>query len=321
MVESELTQVFTVLRRAGVRIANGNLKMLDLVFPETGLRRLMVNVHSAEPVHGHLNVLRRGSNGALEAAMKSGLDVVSLHPPQVVHNGHMLIEPDVMPNPPPVTHGKPAWVRWAVLRSLILSQTPMTQKMLADASGGTQQAVSNALKHFQNLVVHNEAGYLPRDIEGLVDLWLAGYPGPDGASTYWYSLAPVTEQVEDAGRLARELEIQAVQAGDTAADKYAPWRLPQTAELFVSEAVDFSVAGFSPTDRNTATMTAIIPADRTIMKLAEWVLAEDIWPKIGTEALADPLVVLWSLAHSVGPDAAEAAAVLRSAIEARSFRC
>lgn len=318
MAEAELTQVFKLLRRAGVRVADGNLDMLDLVFPETGLRRLKIAARSPELTPGQLNVLRRASAEILETAMESHFDVVSLDPPQVVHNGQLLIEPEEVRETPTATHGKPAWGRWAVLRSLVLAQTPMTQKLLAEASGGSQQAVSHALKHFRNLLVHTDKGYLPLNVKGLVDLWLEEYPGPGGAQTFWYGLDSVIEQVDEAVDLARELEIEALPTGDAAADRYAPWRLPQVAELFVDEWVDFTVAGFSPADKETATMVATIPADPTIARLAKWVAAEGVWPESGTSVLADPLVVLWSLLHSAGPDAAEAAVVLRSAIETRS---
>lgn len=319
MAESELTQVFNLLRRAGVRVADGNLNVLDLVFPETGLRRLKVTARPGEPDPGYLTVLRRATPEALEAAMRNGLDVVSLDPPQVIHDGRLLIEPEPVVQLPSATHGKPAWGRWAVLRSLVLAQAPMSQKMLAEISGGSQQAVSQALGHFRNMLVHTNAGYLPMDVKGLVDMWLRDYPGPGGAQTYWYGLDPVTEQVDEAAKLAHELEIEALPTGDAAADKYAPWRLPQVAELFIDEAVDFSVAGFSPADKDTATMVATIPADTTIARVAQWVAAEGIWHERGTEPLADPMIVLWNLLHSEGPDAVEAADVLRTAIETRSL--
>lgn len=318
MAETELTQVFNLLRRAGVRVADGNLHVLDLVFPETGLRQLKVSARPGPLIHGQLNVLRKSSAEAMEAALQQRMDVVFLDPPQVVHEGRLLIEEDPGIGAPPTTHGKPAWGRWAVLRSLVLAKAPMSQKLLAEASGLSQQAVSNALKHFRNMLVHTEKGYLPVDVKGLVDLWLGEYPGPGGAQTYWYGLDPVMNQIEKAVGLAQELEIEALATGDAAADKYAPWRLPQLAELFVEEAVDFTVAGFSPADKNTATMVATIPADTTIATMANWASSESRWFEEDDGTLADPLIVLWSLAHSQGPDASEAAVVLRTAIESRS---
>ena len=85
----------------------------------------------------------------------------------------------------------------------------------------------------------------------LIERWLAGYPGPGGATTYWFALQSVLQQGDDARELAAELAAEPLLSGDSAADEYAPWRLPDRAVLYMRETVDLTPAGFTPATSTT----------------------------------------------------------------------
>jgi len=203
--------------------------------------------------------------------------------------------------------GRAAWGRWAVDRSLILAKQPLPQKSIASATGVSQQAVSQALQDHP-LVQRVEDGWRVDDRSALVERWLVDYPGSGGATTYWYALQPVLQQGSDALGLAKELAAEPLLSGDSAADEYAPWRLPTRAVLYVRETVDFTPVGFSPATIEDATMAATVPADPTI-----WPMARAFGHTPGH--LVDPLIALWDLRNGSGPDASDAAQRLQTAIQ------
>lgn len=75
----------------------------------------------------------------------------------------------------------------------------------------TQGSVSNALRRLPE--THNPGPAF--------DELVRDYPGPGGQSCYWWSSSPVSEQAQylaDRGALL---------SGDFAADRIAPWRMPE----------------------------------------------------------------------------------------------
>ena len=169
------------------------------------------------------------SSASVEHAMRGGeIDGVVVAPPMVVIRGEVLLhEASVGKNGAQVRtgRGRAAWGRWAVDRSLILAKQPLPQKSIASATGVSQQAVSQALQDHP-LVQRVEDGWRVDDRSALVERWLVDYPGSGGATTYWYALQPVLQQGSDALGLAKELAAEPLLSGDSAADEYAPWRLP-----------------------------------------------------------------------------------------------
>ena len=149
-----------------------------------------------------------------------------------------------MTPPPPAARGRKPWVRWALARALLLSDTAQSQPRLAELLGVSQQAVSLALKQLQT-VRRTEHGWLAASPEELLAEYLARYPVPEGAVTYWYGLDPVIEQTTAAVEFCARQEVSVLVSGDAAADVYAPWRLPTRALLYTDRFVDLSAAGFS----------------------------------------------------------------------------
>lgn len=200
-----------------------------------------------------------------------------------------------MTPPPPAARGRKPWVRWALARALLLSDTAQSQPRLAELLGVSQQAVSLALKQLQT-VRRTEHGWLAASPEELLAEYLARYPVPEGAVTYWYGLDPVIEQTTAAVEFCARQEVSVLVSGDAAADVYAPWRLPTRALLYTDRFVDLSAAGFSPATEDEYTLAVQVPADPTL-----WRTAEISEPAL----LADPLITAGDVLRTGGPDAAD----------------
>ncbi|MFC9662076.1 hypothetical protein ACFVJ5_17720 [Nocardia sp. NPDC127606] len=94
--------------------------------------------------------------------------------------------------------------------------------------------------------------------------------------------------------------------------------LPSSVRLHVDEIIDFTAAGFSPADPADATMTIVMPDDRSIRTVAAHL--HDEAPADG-HVVADPAIILWDLLHnSTDPTSTEAAHVVRTAIDTHRAR-
>jgi hypothetical protein len=322
--ERLLSNALRLLRRAAVRITGGDLHALALTLPDGRAKTvaLLATASSPTPSKIHADLARRpitpilyvvASPGpAVLAAAESGdVDLVSIDPPAVLIDGSRLLElkPEDTSAEIRRRKGKTPWGQLAAERALIVSVDPMRQAEIADAALITQQAVSNSLKSLGDLVVRLSRGWKAKDASRLINRWLETYPGPGGATTYWYSLDSPAEQAKAAVELARDLDSSPLVSGDAAADIISPWRLPITTRLYVREMVDFTDAGFIPTEPQDATLMVTVPDDPTLWTTAGLGKAREL-------PVADPLIVLWDVLRSSGPDADEAAARLREAIEA-----
>ena len=185
-------------------------------------------------------------------------------------------------------------------RALVLSPEPVHQQQLADSAAISQPAVAKYLKHLSDHVSRSTAGWKLNDRRSLLELWLASYQGPQGASTFWYSLDTLPDQARKAAEFAASVDADPLVSGDLAADFYSPWRLPDHVHLYVRQAVDLTDAGFTPATREDATLTLTIPQDPTL-----WATARDAG-RTGELPFADPLVVLADLIRSDAADSREA---------------
>ncbi|MCX2748971.1 hypothetical protein OOZ51_14275 [Arthrobacter sp. MI7-26] len=323
MQEETLSIALRLLRQAGVQISGGNLKDLSLTLPDGSTRVVNVKVASIPPTPSmtagylerqegrehYLVITHRPSRHVTAAAARDALDMIAVEPPSVMIGGRELLlggtEP-AAPKPTP-SQGKPAWGRYALLRSLLLSTEPQIQRVLAHEAGISQPAVTKNLKLFDTWVAKNESGWFARDKTQLLDYLLKLYPGPRGATSYWYSLRSLDEQLREAIQYAEEMGAKPLVSGDVAADIYAPWRLPDRATIYLREFVDFNDAGFSPASRDEATLIAVTPEDLTLWLTASVAEHEGL-------PLADPLLTLWDLTQNEAPDAPDAVKHLRDAI-------
>lgn len=321
MHDDVATRAFEMLRRSGVRISGGDFADLSLTLPNEKTIVVQVKFYRVPPgPSAILNLLTRQDAAFLivtarpteflaEAARVGTLNLVTLDPPSVYIGGQNLLPQDqgLTPNKAAVHQGKPAWGRYALIRSLLMAREPLVQKELAERSGTSQPAVVKNLKYLANFVERTPGGWSPSDHIQLMSLLLQEYPGPRGAATHWYSLDPLPDQVREATKFAQEMGAEPLVSGDAAADIYAPWRLPDTATLYVRQMVDFSDAGFSPASKDDASLISVIPEDHTLWRTAPHMEHQGL-------PLVDPLVVLWELSLSDAPDGPEAADHLKKAI-------
>jgi hypothetical protein len=322
--ESSLSQALRLLRRAAVRIAGGDLHALALTLPNGRAKTvsLLATAFSPTPSKIEADLARHPKTAimyvvvspgpaVMSAAEKGDVDLISIDPSAVLIGGDRLLglesgdtNSGIRPR-----KGKTPWGQLAVERALIVNADPMKQTEIADVALISQQAVSNALKTLDDLVVRLSWGWKAKDVGRLIDRWLVTYPGPGGATTYWYSLDSPAEQARAAVELARDLDSSPLVSGDAAADLISPWRLPITTRVYIRQMVDFTDAGFTPTEPQDATLIVTVPEDPTLWTTAGLSKPREI-------PVADPLIVLWDVLRSSGPDADEAAARLREAIEA-----
>jgi hypothetical protein len=312
-----LSQAMLLLRDAEVRISGGTLEELSLTLPDSSTREVRVKLAQLPPTPSKLAVIlerqvrtllvtSRPSKAVADAAERNLVDLITIAPATVVIGGVRLLEPRG-PEAPARSHGRTPWGRWAMLRALALAPGPLTQRELAEAAGISQPAVNKNLKSVLTFVHRDLQGWTAQDRDTLLTWWTANYPGPRGASTYWYSLKTPMQQAEDAAAFAEEMGAAPLVSGDAAADIYAPWRLPDAVHLYLRQAVDFTDAGFTPATREEATLISTIPEDPTLWPTAALSHREGL-------PLADPLVTLRDVMDGVGADSPDAAEHLRAAI-------
>ncbi|MFE1591854.1 type IV toxin-antitoxin system AbiEi family antitoxin [Nocardia sp. NPDC058705] len=280
----------------------------DRLMPST-LRRLQERDRNIPSSVALLYAANAAAAPVVAAAEAGEFDLVLADPPMVIINGSVLL------NESPPRHSgqrhRVAWQRLAVERVLAISERPMTQRDIAAATGVTQQAVSAAMRSNSNITHTPNEGW--SGTSELLEVWLREYPGPRGTQTHWFGLDAPTEQYRVARDLLSELAVGSVLTGDLAADRYAPWMLPSSVRLYVDDIVDFTAAGFSPADSADATMTIVMPDDRSIRTVAAHLRGE---APVDGHLVADPAIILWDLLHnSSDPTSTEAAHVVRTAID------
>jgi hypothetical protein len=238
----------------------------------------------------------------------------------VVHVGgrsiHVGAEPSrelsgaVRARPGPVPWG------WLTIVRRLLELPSATQQELAIWAEVSQPRVSQALTDLarREVVERTTSGWVARDFDRLLRLWLDRYPGPGGISTYWYGLESPHDQAEAAVRvLSRRrrsrAEALAVVSGDVAADLIAPWRSPLRAVVYARSGADLSAAGLAPAGHEEATLELVVPRD-----LGVWPMR----PRADVLPLADEIQILWDLRRSPGPDSVEAADMLWTVLRTRS---
>ena len=190
-----------------------------------------------------------------------------------------------------------AWGRFALIRSLLRTPEPRTQRQLASEAGITQAAVSKGLHEIGEVALAARRGSLPA-AEQLWARFLDEYPGARGIRSHWYSLDPPVRQVEAVQRAHPGVLV----SGDTGADRIAPWRVVTDARVYSRAGLDLAPLGFAEANPAEATLTLVVPADPTIWATsAAW--AEHQGAPAGT---ADPLIIAHDVMNAGGSDVADA---------------
>lgn len=294
-----------------LRDASGDTWVASPTDPVPRLDARTVSRLSGGAASGQGRTLLIGSRATSEVTQRAAsgeIDILTEEPLRLIRRGivHRAEEPALAVAAPRRT-GRPAWVRWALMRLLLRDGSLPDQTEVAARLGVSQQAVSRALRALRGTGTEDPA-------DALLDRFLDEYPGPGGKEFGWYGLDPVTTQTDAAVTLADSLELEPIIGGDVAADRIAPWKLPSRSRIYLREPMDLGGEGFVPAPLTEATLICCTPRD-----LSLWATGTDV--ENGTPHLrADPALVLWELQHSDDPDSDQAAGRLRTAILAGTAR-
>lgn len=169
------------------------------------------------------------TDGVIERAVRGEFDLLTQTSFRLIHGGLALkASPPLEPITPAPQRGRPAWVRWALQRFLLLTRTPTRQPDIATTLGSSQQAISQAARALGDLVVDDGQRLIASHRHRLLEHWLGEYPGPGGQRFGWYALDPVTELAEHVVDVAGLLEVPTLVSGDVAADRKRLAALVQT---------------------------------------------------------------------------------------------
>jgi CRP-like cAMP-binding protein len=221
------------------------------------------------------------------------------------------------------SRGPKPWGQLHVVRRLLEARRPLTQTDIGQLAGLSQERVSRVLNPLRQLglVTRTRDGETVPNREALLDWWLAAYPRDAALAAHYYAADSLPDQLHRAATAHQGRRVAL--SGDLAADAVAPWRVPRRVLLYSGQPADLSTAGFVPSGAKEATLTVVTSPDpgvfmptgpsrppqrhdETQHELGEW----DVHRESLVE-LADPLQVLLDVAGGDGPDAGEAAAVLR----------
>jgi len=175
--------------------------------------------------------------------------------------------------------GPAPYARFATGRVLLSGASRTDQIRLAELAGVTQGSVSNALRRIPE---HRNPGAA---FDELVD----EYPGPGGQTYYWWSSQPVNEQARHLARLG------ALLSGDFAADRIAPWRMPERVVAYVDAPLDLAASGYVLADPSDYTTLVAVPADPTLRATAR---AWSASSAAGDVVVADPIIAAYDVTRS-----------------------
>lgn len=254
-----------------------------------------------------LHIGRSATDGVVEDAEAGKINILTAEPVRLICGGRSYAAD---PEPPsrsqfrPQRTGRPAWIRWALERYLLLTPEPTRQSVIADSLGTTQQSISRAAQNLDGLVADEGEGLMAVDRAKLLEHWRNEYTGPGGQEFGWYSLDPVAEQVERAIDLVALLDVKALVSGDIAADQLAPWKLPSRGQVYVAGPVDLGGDGFVAVPVEEASLVTCVPRDPTLWWLAP---PTETTPSSDGLPIADAAIVYWDLLTSTDLDSDEAA--------------
>ncbi len=197
---------------------------------------------------------------------------------------------------------------WGVIRSLIaapgLAVEVSALRSLRHITAARTYQVLEKLSAL-GLVEPAQRGSWRPNKEGLLDRYLAEYPGPGGSVSYLYSLGEPLALARQACDRANGVVI----SGDVGADLLVPWRRPDHLVAYTGPGafLDKRLGATPAHGRHDANITWRVPHDTSIFYLAGPVTIE------GDEVtVADPVHLMWELSALGGDDRLEASEKLRT---------
>lgn len=213
-----------------------------------------------------------------------------------------------MPQQPrPQRRRRKVWTDEGLLRLVLLSQPPQEQAELAEILQTHQPAISRSFKRLREAVgIDNFYGEEARHkiLTYLVEQADTSVP----LATFWMKKAALAEQVRSAYTFLEKNGGNVAVGGLIAADRYAPWKNPQTGVLYSSATRDLEGLGFVETTEDKATLRLVMPKDPTLLKTATW------WSNRsapGSMVYTDPVQTYLDLQKSEETDTQESAERLR----------
>lgn len=291
-----------------------------------------LDAHEVRARGSHVGATRRllvggsATDHVVDRARAGEIDILTAEPLRLIHDGTVYaIDDEPTRRRVEPARRRPAWIRWAVERHLLLCAEPARQAEIAEILGTSQQSVSKAMGRLRGLVLARTEGFVAADRASLLEHWVGEYPGPGGQEFGWYSVDPIVEQVSAAVEAADLLGAAPVVSGDVAADQLAPWKLPGQGRIYLSQLVDLLGEGFVPAPVADASLITCIPRDPTVARLARPAQsarpAQPAQRDAETEpggrsrfVLADAAIIYRDVLAGADPDSAEAAEHLAAAL-------
>lgn len=235
---------------------------------------------------------RSATAAVVERARQGEIDLLTERPRRLILDGREVLgtQDEARAATKRRRRGPLPWVKWAVMRSLLVAKEPVSQKELSAVLGVTQQAVSLALTQIG--CERGEFGYKVRDRRTLLAKWMDEYRD-DGAHEFgWRSPQPVAAQVDRTYGEAIRQSVRPLISGEVAAEARAPYAVSQVGLIYVSAPIDLSGLRFVPVPLEAATLRIRIPRDPTVWAVrafdahADGKLSTVDWPLIYSDLLA-----------------------------------
>jgi hypothetical protein len=132
-------------------------------------------------------------------------------------------------------------------------------------AGLTRLQVEDSLDVLQQMLRPFHGGWEAKRSSDLLDWILACYPGAGGVSTYWKSDLPLEMQVE---RIRAHADVRL--SGTWAAHQQMKSIEATSITVFARTRVDLEPLGFRPATWHDATVTVVLPEDRTLFGTSKY---------------------------------------------------
>lgn len=205
--------------------------------------------------------------GTEQAALDGEVSLFTTSPYRLIHHQKTWGEPTPEVSSP---RKQITWTQGAIIRLSILSPETLTQLEIADILGLSQPAIAKAAKSLEKKYGFSLEPHRRPLPHALLSFLEKNYPPHVSIRTYWRDSQPILGQAQQAIAAYSRHQLWPLITGEVAADHYAAWKLPETAELYAEGPLDLENYGFLEVDPEAATLQIKITKDPTILATAHW---------------------------------------------------